>query len=252
MEDIHLWTIAALVCAAFIAGVIDACAGGGGMITIPALLLAGIPPIEALGTNKLQSCFGSFSATLHFYQRGYIDLKQSLPFVIAAFCAAMLGSASVQMFESDFLSKLIPFLLIAFALYFLISPKVSEDSHRALLGAVWLGFIVFGIGFYDGFFGPGTGSFFIFALVILGGFNVLKALSCAKLLNLATNIASLIVFAFGGKILWTVGLCMAIGQFAGARLGSYIAISYGVRIIKPLVVIVSLCVSCHLIYKEFL
>ncbi len=247
MEDISLWTLGALILAAFI----DSIAGGGGMITIPALLLAGIPPLEALGTNKFQSCFGSFGATFHFYKRGHIHLKKHIPFVLVVFCASMLGSVSVQMFEADFLRKCIPFLLIIFAFYFLVSPKVTEDSQHVLIGAVPLGLVLGAIGFYDGFFGPGTGSFLMFALIMLGGFGLLQALAHAKLLNFATNLASVVIFACSGKIFWIVGLCMALGQFAGANLGSHIAIGYGARIIKPLVVIVSLCASINLLYREY-
>ena len=250
--DISIWTICALVVAAFVAGCVDAIAGGGGMITIPALLMAGIPPLEALGTNKFQSSFGSFGASVHFYRKGHIELKKHLPFVIVVFCASMLGSLCVQSFESDFLRKCIPFLLMIFALYFLFSPKVTQDSQSpALIGAIPLGFVLGGIGFYDGFFGPGTGSFFMLALIMLGGFSLLQSLAHTKLFNFATNLASVIVFAFGGKILWIVGLCMALGQFVGANLGSALATTYGARIIKPLVVIVSLCACANLLYKEY-
>lgn len=249
--DISLYTLFALIIVAFIAGCIDAIAGGGGMITIPALLMAGIPPLEALGTNKFQSSFGSFGASVHFYKRGHIELKKHLPFVVVVFCASMLGSLCVQSFESTFLRKCIPFLLIIFALYFLFAPKITQDSHRALVGAFPLGIVLGTIGFYDGFFGPGTGSFFMLAFIVLGGFNILQSLAHAKLLNFATNLASVLIFAFSGKILWIVGLCMALGQFAGANLGSHLATFYGMRLIKPLVVIVSLCACANLLYKEY-
>ena len=250
--DISLYALGALVLVAFVAGCIDAIAGGGGMITIPALLMAGIPPLEALGTNKLQSSFGSFGASVHFYKRGHIELKKYFPFVIVVFCASMLGSLCVQSFEVDFLRKCIPFLLILFAFYFLFSPKITQDSQNiVLIGVFPLAFILGAIGFYDGFFGPGTGSFSMLALITLGGFNLLCSLAHAKLFNFATNLASVIIFALGGKILWIVGLCMALGQFVGANVGSHLAIGYGVRIIKPLVVIVSLCASANLLYKEY-
>ncbi|WP_353051791.1 TSUP family transporter [Helicobacter japonicus] len=119
------------------------------------------------------------------------------------------------------------------------------------MGAFPLGIVLGAIGFYDGFFGPGTGSFFMLAFIVLGGFNILQSLAHAKLLNFATNLASVLIFAFSGKILWIVGLCMALGQFAGANLGSHLATFYGVRLIKPLVVIVSLCACANLLYKEY-
>lgn len=251
MEDMNLWTIAILMIVAFVAGFIDAIAGGGGMLTIPALLFAQVSPLEALGTNKLQSCFGSFSASVHFYKRGHIKLKKHILFVLIVFIASIIGSLSVQSFDADFLRKCIPFLLIVFVCYFLFSPKITESSKQALLGAVPLGFVLGSIGFYDGFFGPGTGSFFMLALIVLGGFGLIQALAHAKLFNFATNFASVIVFAINGQILWVVGLCMAFGQFLGANLGSRVAIGYGVRIIKPIVAIVSLCSCANLIYREY-
>ena len=250
--DIKVGMIIFLMFAAFVAGFIDAIAGGGGMITIPALLFVGIPPLQALGTNKFQSCFGSFGASFHFYMKGYIRLREHLPFVIVVFISSLLGTLCVQVFEADFLRKCIPFLLIIFAFYFLFSPKITEASSHALLGFVPLGFVLGGIGFYDGFFGPGTGSFLMLALISLGGFGLLDALAHTKLFNFATNIASMLVFALSGKILWIVGLCMALGQFIGASLGSRIAIGYGIKIIKPLVVCVSLIACIYLLYKEYI
>ncbi|WP_110581462.1 TSUP family transporter [Helicobacter cinaedi] len=249
--EISVGLVVFLIACAFVAGFVDSIAGGGGMITIPALLFAGIPPLQALGTNKFQSCFGSFGASLHFYKRGHIDLKGSVGFVCVVFLSSILGSVCVELFESDFLRKCIPFLLIIFAFYFLFSPKITQDSGKAILGSAGLGFVLGIIGFYDGFFGPGTGSFFMLSLITLGGFSLLQALANAKLFNFATNLASMLVFAFGGHILWIVGLCMALGQFAGASLGSRIAIGYGVKIIKPLVVCVSLAACVNLLYKEF-
>lgn len=250
--DVSLGMLVGLAIVAFVAGFIDAIAGGGGMITIPALLFTGIPPLLALGTNKFQSCFGSFSASFHFYRKGYVKLKEHWIFVLLAFLGAMCGTLSVQVIHADSLRKIIPFLLIAFALYFLFSPKVSESNKAALVGAFTLGGVIFGIGFYDGFFGPGTGSFFMLAMVALGGFGILHALAYAKLFNFATNIASMLVFAFSGHILYKVGLCMAVGQFVGANLGSRVAIGGGVKIIKPCVVCVSLIVCGILLYREYL
>ncbi|TLD97762.1 hypothetical protein LS71_003245 [Helicobacter jaachi] len=249
--DIGAGAMVFLACAAFVAGFIDSIAGGGGMITIPALLFVGIPPLHALGTNKLQSTFGSFSASVTFYKRGYITLRAHLPYVIVVFASSILGTLCVQAFSADFLRKGIPFLLIIFACYFLFSPKVSERASHALIGSFALGCVLGGIGFYDGFFGPGTGSFFMLAMMVLGGFGLLEALAYAKLFNFATNLASVIMFAYGGKILWGVGLTMAFGQFVGAHLGSRVAMGYGVRVIKPLVVCVSLAACAYLLCKEY-
>ncbi len=240
-----------LFCVAFVAGFIDSIAGGGGMITIPALLLAGIPPHQALGVNKLQSCFGSFSATRHFYKKGHLKIKENLISIIFVFIFAIMGTILVNIFNADFLSKFIPFLLIAFAIYFLLSPKISEEN-RHVHYAKWILIFVLGcIGFYDGFFGPGTGSFLMFALIMLGGYGIKEALAHAKLYNFTSNFASMLVFALSGHILWLLGFIMGVGQFIGANLGSRVALKYGIKIIKPLVVTISLIVCAKLLYNEY-
>ena len=250
--DITLTTLFALSAVALVAGFIDSIAGGGGMITIPALYLAGIPPHEALGTNKFQAVFGSFSAALHFYKKGHLDLKKCALFTGFAFVFALGGTLAVQVIDADFLRKIIPFLLIFFALYFLFSPKLSdknsEESTKAKISQIALAFVIGAIGFYDGFFGPGTGSFLMIALISLGGFGVKNALAQAKLYNFATNLASVLTFAVFGHILLPVGVAMAVGQFIGANLGAKTALKYGIKIIKPLVVTISLAMCIKLIF----
>ncbi len=250
--DINFTLLCLLFVVAFIAGFVDSIAGGGGMITISALLLIGIPSHQALGTNKLQSCFGSFSATLHFYNNGLLKLKENIIAVICVFMCAILGAKIVNSFSTDFLAKCIPFLLIAFALYFLFSPKINEESKYTRVGKMTLCFVLGGIGFYDGFFGPGTGSFLMFALIALGGLGIKEALAQAKLFNFTSNFASLLVFALGGQVLWLLGFIMGIGQFIGANIGSRVALRYGIKIIKPLVVTVSLIVCVKLLYNEYI
>lgn len=237
--------------AAFVAGFIDSISGGGGMITIPALLLAGISPIQVLATNKLQSSFGSFSATLQFYKKGYINLKSGIPFASIAFIFSAIGTMSVQFIQLEFLSKILPFFVLIFGLYFLFSPNIQEIEKTEKINKAYLSFAIAAVGFYDGFFGPGTGSFFMLALIIIGGLGVTQSLGQAKLYNFSTNLASLIFFAFGGHILWGIGLLMALGQFIGANLGSRMAIRYGIRIIKPLVVGISFLMATKLLYEQF-
>lgn len=240
-----------LFIAALIAGFVDSIAGGGGMITIPALLLSGIPPLEALATNKFQATFGSFSATYHFYKRGYFDFKTSFPFVVLVFIFSALGTISVQFVQAESLSKILPFLILIFGFYFLFSPTISEEQRATTLHKGFLILALACIGLYDGFFGPGTGSFFILSLIVLGGFGLTQSLAQAKLYNFATNIASLIFFALGGKILLIVGIVMALGQFIGANLGARAAIAYGIRIVKPLIVMVSFAMAAKLLYEQF-
>ncbi len=246
--DLTLTTLLVLSVVALVAGFVDSIAGGGGMITIPALMLAGIPSHEALGTNKFQGVFGTFSAVLHFYKKGHLDLKKCALFVGFAFVFALGGTLAVQVINADLLRKAIPFLLMFFALYFLFSPKVSEESSKARLSRIALAFVIGAIGFYDGFFGPGTGSFLMIALISLGGFGIKDALAQAKLYNFATNLAAVIMFAVFGNIIFAVGATMAVGQFIGGYLGAKTALKYGIKVIKPLVVIVSLAMCVKLLF----
>ncbi|MGX3010180.1 TSUP family transporter [Helicobacter sp. 23-1044] len=246
--DLNLTTILILSVVALVAGFVDSIAGGGGMITIPALMFAGIPPHEALGTNKFQAVFGSFSATLHFWRKGYLQWRKCALFATFAFVFALGGTLAVQVINADILRKAIPFLLMFFALYFLFSPKVSEESSKARIGKIALAFIVGGIGFYDGFFGPGTGSFLMIALISLGGFGIKDALAQAKLYNFATNFASVLAFAVFGHIIFAVGIAMAVGQIIGGYLGAKMALKYGIKIIKPLVVAVSFAMCVKLLF----
>lgn len=248
--NLDVYIIALLFFAALAAGFVDSIAGGGGMITIPALLLSGVSPLQALATNKLQSTFGSFSAALHFYKKGFINLKFSLPFAIITFVFSAIGTISVQFIQVDSLSKILPFLILIFGFYFLLAPNIGTTQKTKKASGTLLILAIAGIGLYDGFFGPGTGSFFILALILVGGFELTQSLGQAKLYNFATNIASLIFFALGGHMLWWVGIVMALGQFIGANLGAKMAIRYGIRIVKPLIVAVSFLMAAKLLYEQ--
>lgn len=254
--DISITTLLLLACVALVAGFVDSIAGDGGMITIPALYMEGIPPHEALGTNKFQAVFGSFSVALHFYKKGHLHLPKCALFVLFAFVFSLCGTLLVQAINADFLRKAIPFLFIFFALYFLFSPKIKQSSQEQstistldsrILRRLPLALSIGGIGFYDGFFGPGTGSFLMLALISLGNFGIKDALAQAKLYNFATNLASVLVFIAFGHILFAVGIAMALGQFVGANIGAKLALRYGITIIKPLVVIVCLAMCARLL-----
>lgn len=248
--ELELSTLLLLVLVGLVAGFVDSIAGGGGLISIPALLATGMPPTMALATNKLQSSFGAFSATLYFYRRGLINLKEMRLAIFCTFAGSAFGTLVVQQIDASQLSRILPFLLAAFACYFLFSPRVSdEDSHRRMKENSFAFLIGTSVGFYDGFFGPGTGSFFAVAFVALAGYGIAKATAHTKLLNLTSNLASLLFFALGGQVLWVIGLTMACGQILGARLGSRLVVSKGVKIIRPLLVVVSLAMSVRLLWQ---
>ena len=241
--DVLAW----LALAAFIAGTIDAMAGGGGLIAIPALLAAGVPPVQALATNKVQSSFGTGSAVLAFARQGRIDFRRFLWPAVAAFIGSVGGALTLQVVDPSLLMGLVPVLLVAIAAYFLFGPKASEADTRARLGHAALVTIAFAIGFYDGFFGPGTGSFMATALVALFGMGLISATAHTKLLNLASNLAALATLMIGGYVLWKVGLVMAVASVAGGQLGARLAVRVGGRAIRPLLVVMSLALTARLL-----
>ncbi len=239
--------IAMLMLVAFAAGTIDAMAGGGGLLTIPALLAAGVPPVAALGTNKLQSACGTAGAAYAFWRKGQIDLRRFVRPAIASFVGSAAGAALVQRIDPGFLAGLLPVLLVAMALYFLFGPRLSDVDTHVRLAPAGLLFAVAGIGMYDGFFGPGTGSFFTLLLVSAAGMGATRAVAHTKLLNLASNLAGLAVLVAGGAVWWSVGFAMAVASIAGGQLGAALAIRFGGRAIRPLLVVLSLALTVKLV-----
>ncbi|MEJ5083030.1 MULTISPECIES: TSUP family transporter [unclassified Ochrobactrum] len=239
-----------LTMAAFIAGIIDSIAGGGGMITIPALLLAGIPPVEALGTNKLQGLFGSSSATIAYARKGHVNIREQWPEAIASLVGSVLGAFLATVLPVDIMRAALPILLIAIAVYFALKPSLGDLDRTRRIGPFLFGMTIIPlIGFYDGLFGPGTGSFFMIAFVALAGFGVLKATAHTKLLNCASNVGGFATFALIGVINWKIGICMGIAQFIGAQIGASLAMKVGSRIIKPLLIVVSLALAMRLLME---
>ena len=250
--ELTMELIALLFFVAVLAGFIDAIAGGGGLLTIPALMWAGLPPTAALATNKLQACGGSFFASLYFVRKGLVKLSDMKLSIGCAFVGSALGTITVQLIDTAFLEVLLPFLMLAIGGYFLFSKKITEeDKHRVLTPSIFAFTAALGVGFYDGFFGPGTGSFFALAFVSMAGYGLAKATAHAKVLNFSTNIASLVFFAIGGKVFWLLGGIMLIGQAIGATLGSRLVLTKGSKIIKPLVVTMSVAMSLKLLSQQY-
>ena len=250
MHDILPQSLVLLAFVGFAAGFIDSIAGGGGLLSVPALLLAGLSPAEALGTNKAQSIFGSGSATLAYAGKGHVDFRAlKLPFALSAGGAAV-GALLATLVSAEFLKAFLPILLILIALYFALKPDVSDRPGKERMSPALFAFtIIPAIGFYDGILGPGTGSFFMLAYVALAGLGVLKATAQTKLMNFASNIGAFAVFAFSGVIFWKIGIAMGIGQFIGARLGAGFAMKNGAKLIKPLLVTVCIALSAKLLFS---
>lgn len=248
---IEPWVFPLLAGVAVLTGFIDAIAGGGGLIMMPTMLWAGLPPHLALGTNKAQSLAGTSTACRNFLRGGQLDWRANLPTAIVAFLGGGVGAAVVQLIDPKSLQLIVPLLLLAAAAYIMFSPRMTdEDAHQRLTQR---GFtpVAGGIGLYDGFFGPGTGSFLVTSLVALRGLGLTRATGTTKLLNASSNLGSLIVFAAGGKVIWLLGLCMAAGAMLGGWLGSHYAMKHGARLIRPLLIVISLGLTGRLLYGFF-
>ena len=251
LEALSFDTLLILTAIAGVAGMIDAIAGGGGLLALPALLWAGLPPVQALATNKLQGSFGTLTASFNFVRRGEIDLARLRIPVLLTFVGSASGTLAVQHLGSALLEQLVPTLLIAFALYFLFSPRIGDQDAHHRIGHGMFGLLIgFTVRFYDGFFGPGTGSFFAAAFVLLLGSNLRRATAGTKILNFTSNIASLMFFALAGEVIWQVGLPMGVAQMVGAWVGSHLVMRHGSRLIRPVLVAVSLAISLKLLLSD--
>jgi len=238
---------------ATIAGFIDTLAGGGGLITIPALALSGIPILAVLGTNKLQGCSGTATASFLLYKRRkfqFDDIKQAF---IMAFIGALIGSLAVQVINKDALKFIVPIVLFGIGFYFLLSPYIKTGNNKLLLSnATFNTTVIPGIGFYDGMFGPGTGSFFSLANLSLRNKTLIEATTLAKPLNFATNIASLIVFVSLGKVVWLAGAVMMCGQILGATAGSHFLYKINPGLLRLIVVIMCFSMLGNYLHRDLL
>jgi len=233
---------------AFVAGYISSIAGAGGLITLPILLWFGLPPINALATNKVQSALGTLSSSWNFFRKGYINFTDIRYSVVLALMGSICGTLLAQSIGNEILLRLMPVMLIIIALYFLISPRVSDKSSLARLSPIYFGlFAAFPMGLYGGFFGPGMGSILPFLFVYLSGYGLSKATAQTKVMILAINGVSALLFAFHGDVFWELALYMSVAQIIGARLGSNRVIKQGASLIQPLIVGVTLVLALKLL-----
>lgn len=227
------WIVVLLCLAAMAAGWVDAVSGGGGLLQLPALLVAmpDSPPVEALGTNKASSIMGTAAAATTYLRRARPDVRTALPMAVAAFIGAACGALIASHVPADAFRPVIVVLLIAVWVWTLLSPAMGMEQslrwqghRRHYVIAIVAGLA---IGVYDGMLGPGTGSFLLIVLVAGLGYSFLNASATAKIVNLGTNLAALIVFAIGGSVLWALGLLMGVFNVAGAVIGARMAIRRG-------------------------
>lgn len=231
-----------------LAGFVDAVAGGGGLVALPALLSAGLSPVAALATNKLQGVIGTGVATFTYWRRGFVALRALVPAMALTFSGSLMGAFVVKGLDTSLLSLAVPVALIGIATYFALSPKLTDaDSHARLAFPLWVPVMGFAIGFYDGIFGPGTGSFLTMGFVTLFGLGLTRAAGHTKALNLMSNLGALALFLPAGDVVWPVAIVMAVGQIIGGYVGARTGIRFGAKLIRPLVIVVSVILALRLL-----
>ncbi|MEY3296766.1 MAG: hypothetical protein RLZZ597_26 [Cyanobacteriota bacterium] len=244
----ELATVVLLFGVAVVAGCVDTIAGGGGLITLPALLIAGVPPAATIATNKLQGTGGSATATLFFLRQGAIQCHEHRLAVAMTFLGSMTGGWLVLQIDAAILAQLIPILLMAMGTYFALSPGLGQlDQPRRLSHPAFSLGVAPLLGLYDGFFGPGTGMFMALTFVGLCGYNLTKATAHTKLLNATSNIAALAYFMVFGQIYWIAGLAMFSGQLLGALLGGRLVLKHGAPLIRPMVTVICFALALRLL-----
>jgi len=237
-SQITIELLSILFIVAVVAGLLDTLAGGGGLISVPALILSGVGPLAALGTNKLQGSMGTATATFILIKNKRVKWDEVKKLMLFAFIGSVIGAITIQFIDPEILSYVIPIVISFIGIYFLISPTPSEQQTKPKISKrFYKNIIIPTIGCYDGLFGPGTGSFFALAGISLRGYGIINSTAIAKTLNFSTNIASLIIFLIAGQIVWAIGLVMMLGQAIGAWLGSYCLFSIHPKYLRILVVI---------------
>jgi len=245
-------TLAILALVAFIAGFIDAIAGGGGLLTIPALLTAGLPPHLVLGTNKLCATFGSATASYTFYRRKLFDPKQWRNALLGTAIGALLGAVLAHWLPAAWLNQMLPVVVFGCGLYLLFgkTPAAPLNAEAPIAkGRQWPQGL--GLGFYDGVAGPGTGAFWTVSSLLLYPLDLVRASGVARSMNFVSNAAALAVFIVSGQVVWLLGICMGIALMAGAFLGARTAIKGGSKFIRPVFILVVLALTARLAWQHW-
>ena len=243
MDDPSLWTFALLALAGLFAGFVDAVVGGGGLVLLPALVVAfpGAAPVQVLGTNKLAGTCGTTVSSLTYYRRVRPDPRTFVPLMVVAFLGSAAGAVAASHIPEAAFDPLILVALVVVGGYVLLRPDLGDvtelrfSGHRHTAAAVLAGLA---IGFYDGALGPGTGSFFVFTLVGLLGYSFLEASAKARIANWATNVAALLVFAAQGAVVWKIGLVVGVCNLLGSYVGARTAVARGSRFVRVFFILV--------------
>ncbi|MGJ8612500.1 MAG: TSUP family transporter [Octadecabacter sp.] len=241
--------LALLLLVAFFAGFVDAIAGGGGLIVLPVLILAGAPPLTAIATNKVQGVFGAGMAAYSYGRGGHVDLRKQAGVALVALCAGGIGALLTSALPTDLIRIALPVLLVAVALFFAFKPGLNDmDRTARLTPFVFALSVVPLVAFYDGLIGPGAGAFYMIGFVSLAGYGVLKATAHTKLLNFASNFGGLCVYALVASPWWITGLLMGLAQLFGSYVGARLAMRIGSRLIKPLLVVSASVLAAKLVW----
>ncbi len=237
---------------AIVAGLVDAIAGGGGLITLPSLLLSGVPPLTVLGTNRMQSAIGELTAFLTFWRNNAVNISGLWIGVCATAFGAIIGSFCISLFSTDLLKSMLPILMAVITVYAIFSTRLRRSVRAQALLSNRTFMIVGGlsIGFYNGFFGPGVGSFWMLAFIALLGYTAKEASIATKPLNLMGNVISLLFFAYIGAVDITLGLAMGAGQIIGSFAGSHLVLNKGDKIVRPVFITVCCVMTAKLLYSE--
>lgn len=248
--ELPLTTIAALTGVAFVAGLIDAIAGGGGLLTVPALLTAGLPPHFVFGTNKGSAVFGSGAAFWRFARAGLVDGARARWLFPLGFVGSLGGAALLLVTDPKVLKPLVLVLLVGAGLVvaFVRPPAGAEDRPVPPGAMLKAGLIALAIGAYDGFFGPGTGTFLIIAFVTVLHLSLQQASANAKVVNFASNLAAMLLLVLRDLVVWKVAIPMAAGQFLGGTVGAHLAVKGGDRLVRRVVLGVVLALVARLGY----
>lgn len=245
-------TLLLLFATGLLAGTVDAIAGGGGLISLPVLLCMGLPPHLAFGTNKLQGTLGTLVAARRYHRAGWITLNKARSVgLVMAGVGGLLGSVLTQLLSPAVLKAIVPVLLLLIFLYTVLTPHMGTKDRAPRLSEAWLYPLVgLLLGFYDGFFGPGTGSLWVFLLTFFLGYHLIKATGYTKLFNLTSSLSASLCFAVGGNIDYRIALVMVLGQLIGGRLGAGLALKQGVKLIRPLFLAVIFCTIVSMIVRD--
>ncbi|MCD6045109.1 MAG: hypothetical protein K0R48_272 [Gammaproteobacteria bacterium] len=220
---------------AFLSGFIDTITGGGGLISVPALIYSGLPVTTALGTNKFQSIFGLSMAVYKYHRRGFINFKMIYRGLLMGVLGAVTGAVLVNYISNHFMKYIIPFLLLAVFIFNLLNKELGlKPGKKHLPEPVFFPLFGFILGFYDAFFGPGTGNLWIIAVVFFLGYTFLEASGYAKVLNLKSNLIALSIFLYYGEVSFIIGAIMGIGQLIGSYWGAHMVILKGSKLVRPL------------------